>query len=80
VRSPGHLPNSVTLDNIKLGVHAERNRAICTLLTQLGYMSAIGTGVPRLIVRLSRQLAGHEPEFSIVGEELRVRIWARPTS
>ena len=37
VRSPGRLPNSVTLDNIKLGVHAERNRAIATLLTQLGY-------------------------------------------
>jgi len=77
VRSPGRLPNSITLDNIKLGVHAERNRAIATLLTQLGYMSAIGTGVPRLIVRLSRQLAGREPEFALIGEELRVRIWAR---
>jgi ATP-dependent DNA helicase RecG len=54
IRSPGRLPNSVTLDNIKLGVHAERNRALATLLTQLGYMSAIGTGVPRLIIRLSR--------------------------
>lgn len=78
VRSPGRLPNSITLDNIKLGVHAERNRVLCTLLTQLGYMSAIGTGVPRLIVRLSRQLAGRDPEFELVGEELRVRIWARP--
>lgn len=78
VRSPGRLPNSVTLDNIKLGVHAERNRSIATFLTQLGYMSAIGTGVPRLIIRLSREVAGREPEFSLVGEELRVRIWARP--
>jgi ATP-dependent DNA helicase RecG len=78
VRSPGRLPNSVVLENIKLGVHAERNRAIATLLTQLGYMSAIGTGVPRLIIRLSRQLSGREPEFELVGEELRVRIWARP--
>ena len=77
VRSPGRLPNSITLENIKLGVHAERNRAICTLLTQLGHMSAIGTGVPRLIVRLSRQVSGREPEFMLVGEELRVRIWAR---
>jgi len=77
VRSPGRLPNSVTLDNIKLGVHAERNRAIATLLTQLGYMSAIGTGVPRLIIRLSRLVSGREPEFALVGEELRVRIWAR---
>jgi len=77
VRSAGRLPNSVTLDNIKLGVHVERNRTIATLLTQLGYMSAIGTGVPRLIIRLSRALSGREPEFELVGEELRVRIWAR---
>lgn len=77
VRSPGRLPNSVTLENIRLGVHAERNRAIATFLTQLGYMSAIGTGVPRLIIRLSRQLSGRTPEFVLVGEELRVTIWAQ---
>ena len=78
VRSPGQLPNSVTLDNIRLGVHAERNRRLATLLTQLGYMSAIGTGIPRLIIRLSRLLSGREPEFELVGEEVRVRIWAKP--
>ncbi|MFC1854212.1 RNA-binding domain-containing protein [candidate division CSSED10-310 bacterium] len=77
VRSPGRLPNSVTLDNIKLGVHVERNRTIATLLTQLGTMSAIGTGIPRLIIRLTRELSGREPEFEVVGDELRVRIWAR---
>lgn len=78
VRSPGRLPNSITLDNIQLGVHAERNRRLATLLTQLGYMSAIGTGIPRLIIRLSRLVSGREPEFTLAGEELRVRIWARP--
>ncbi len=77
VRSPGRLPNSITLDNIRLGVHAERNRRLATLLTQLGHMSAIGTGIPRLIIRLSRLLSGREPEFELVGEELRVRIWAK---
>jgi ATP-dependent DNA helicase RecG len=76
IRSPGRLPNSITLDNIKLGVHAERNRRIAALLTHLGYMSAIGTGVPRLIIRLSKQLTNREPEYSIVGEELRLCIWA----
>ncbi len=77
VRRPGRLPNSVTLDNIRLGVHAERNRRLATLLTQLGHMSAIGTGIPRLIIRLTRQLSGREPKFALVGEELRVRIWAK---
>jgi predicted HTH transcriptional regulator len=33
MRSPGRLPNSITIDNIRLGVHAERNRVIATLLT-----------------------------------------------
>ena len=75
VRSPGRLPNSVTLDNIKLGVHAERNRRIAALMAHLGLMSAIGTGVPRLIIRLSRQLTEREPEYSLVGEELRLCIW-----
>ena len=49
-----------------------------TLLTQMGAMSAIGTGIPRLIIRLSRALSGREPEFLLAGEELRVRIWPRP--
>ena len=77
IRSPGKLPNSVALENIKLGVHAERNRTIVRLLTQLGYMSAIGTGIPRLIIRLSRDLSGREPEFKIIGEELRIIIWSK---
>ena len=75
IRSPGGLPDSVTLDNIKLGVHAERNRRIAALLAHLGYMSASGTGVPRLIIRLSRQLSVREPEYHLVGEELRLCIW-----
>lgn len=76
IRSPGRLPNSITLENIKLGVHAERNRRIATLLTQLGYMSAIGTGIPRLIIRLSKKLSNREPEYHLIGEELRLVIWA----
>lgn len=42
-------------------------------------MSAIGTGIPRLMIRLSCHLSGREPEFTLVGEELRVTIGANPT-
>lgn len=45
--------------------------------SRVGHMSAIGTGIPGLIIRLTRQLSGREPEFALVGEELRVRIWAK---
>ena len=61
----------MTIDNIKSGVHAERKRTLATLLTQSGYMSAIGTGVPRLIIRLSRSVSRREPELELLGGELR---------
>lgn len=77
IRSPGRLPNTITLENIRVGVHAERNPRLCTILTHLGYMSDIGTGIPRLIIRLTKRLSGREPEFETVDEEFRVHIWAR---
>ena len=39
-------------------------------------MSAIGTGIPRLIIRLTRQRSGWKLAFALVGEEWRVRLWA----
>ncbi len=76
VRSPGRLPHSVSLETRRLGVPAERNRRLAPRLTPLGHRSAIGTGIPRLIIRLTRQLSGREPEFARVGEAGRVRLWA----
>ncbi len=76
VRGPGRLPHSVSLETRRLGVPAERNRRLATRLTPLGHMSAIGTGIPCLIFRLTRQGSGREPEFARVGEAGRVRLWA----
>jgi len=73
VYSPGRLPNTVTLENVRYGAHYERNSRLCTVLTHLGFMSDIGTGIPRMI-RLTRRLSGREPEFELRGEEFIVRI------
>jgi ATP-dependent DNA helicase RecG len=72
--SPGKLPNTVTLENIRLGVHAERNPLLVSFLSKMGYMTQIGTGIIRMI-RLLRQHTGKEPEFEERGEEFLVRIW-----
>lgn len=76
--SPGRLPNTVTVDSLRSGIHSSRNPALYTHLTHLGYMRRIGVGVP-LMIRLSRELSGREPAFALVGEEFRVTIWARPS-
>ncbi len=34
VRSPGRLPNTITIENIKLGIHAERNPVLVTYMAK----------------------------------------------
>ena len=62
VRSPGRLPNTVTVENIRYGIHVERNPTVVSFLTKRGFMGQIGTGIVRMI-RLMREYVGKEPEF-----------------
>lgn len=75
--NPGRLPNTVTLDNIRLGIHVERNPVIVTFLTKLGLMSQIGTGIPRMI-RLMREHDLLPPDFQIVDDQFRVTLHRPP--
>lgn len=69
--NPGRLPNTVTLDNIRLGFHAARNPILVTFLSRLGHMSRVGTGIPRMI-RLMREAGRPEPEFRVEDAQFRV--------
>ncbi len=49
--SAGLLPNTLTVDNIKLGIHIERNPIILSLMAKFpetGYTGR-GTGIPRML-------------------------------
>jgi len=72
--SPGKLPYSLTLENIKLGVHSERNPLIVSYIAKMGYMTQIGTGIIRM-TRLLKEHTGKEPEFEERDQEFVVRIW-----
>jgi len=76
VHSPGTLPNTVTLDNIRTGYSMARNRRILETLLHLGYASRIGSGIPRMI-RLMREHSGREPEFELRDNLFLVRLWRR---
>jgi len=75
VRSPGRLPNSMTLETIRFYNHESRNPLIAQFLNRLGFMEEFGTGIPNMI-RLMRSHNGTEPEFAIEGEEFVVRLFA----
>lgn len=50
IRTPGKLPNSVTIDSIKIGgSHILRNPTIYNLLYKMGMVTDLGSGVRRII-------------------------------
>jgi len=76
VRSPGRLPNTVTLENIRYGVSFIRNQLIFRFLNNLGYVERLGRGIP-MMIRVCRQYSGREPLFEEKGEEFWVTVYAK---
>ena len=73
IHTPGQLPNGVTIDSIRLGVHVLRNPTIYNIFLKLGLVTDAGSGVPRMI-RLMRQATNQEPDFRVVGHEFIVAL------
>lgn len=74
VYSPGGLPNGITLDNIRVGLHRTRNDIIVSTLFNLGYVNSLGSGIPRMI-RLMKQHSRREPDFNVNPLQFMVRLW-----
>ncbi|MBU1487571.1 putative DNA binding domain-containing protein [bacterium] len=73
IKSPGKLPNTLTIANIKLGFPLHRNPLIVSFLAKEHRMTEIGTGIPRMI-RLIKEHTGREPDFEERDHEFIVRI------
>jgi ATP-dependent DNA helicase RecG len=73
IHTPGQLPNGVTVESIRLGVHVLRNPTIYNIFLKLGLVTDAGSGVPRMI-RLTRQATNQEPDFRVVGHEFVVAL------
>jgi ATP-dependent DNA helicase RecG len=55
IRTPGKLPNSVTISSIKIGgSHVLRNPTIYNLLYKMGLVTDLGSGVRRMIELLKK--------------------------
>ncbi len=57
VRTPGRLPNTVTIESMKIGgSHVLRNPTIYNLLSKMGMVTDLGSGVRRMIRVVKDQL------------------------
>jgi ATP-dependent DNA helicase RecG len=69
VRTPGGLPNTVTLESMKLGAsHVLRNPTVYTLFSRLGLVTGAGSGVYRAI-RAIEAATGKVPDLFLEGNE-----------
>jgi len=74
IRTPGTLPNTVTIESIQLGgVHVLRNPAIYTLFSRLGLVTGIGTGVYRASLQI-QEFTKKETTLKMEGNEFVVSI------
>ncbi len=72
VRSPGKLPNTLTLDMIKTGASYARNPVLMKFAENYGYVEHLGLGIPEKVIRPMRDAGHPEPEFLDDGYEFVV--------
>jgi len=75
VRSPGKIPNTVTIEQMKASCHYARNPVIVKFLQHFGYVEDIGLGIPNKIIRLMRDHSKKVPELKELGEEFIVTLF-----
>ena len=72
VRSPGLLPNTVTIDMVKAGLaHVLRNPIIYSFFNRAGLVTDTGSGFLR-VIRSVKDTTGKEPEIRMEGNEVVV--------
>jgi len=76
MRSPGKLPNTMTVERMKIGVSYHRNPTIMQTLRDYGYVEKIGRGILRSNRRL-RDLNRRELDIKDLGAEVRVILHDR---
>lgn len=73
IRTPGRLPNTVTVESMKLGSHVLRNPTIYNFLNKIGMVTDIGSGIPRMI-KIMKERLDRDVELLATDNEFIVTI------
>lgn len=72
--SPGKLPNTVTIEKMKIGVSYSRNPFLVKYMENLRYIDQLGRGIPMIIKNMTN-LGAREPDLKEIGEEFVLTIY-----
>ena len=73
--SPGRLPNTVTVEEMKTGVRYARNQTLVNIMRDYGYVEAYGMGVSKKMIPGMLAHNGTEPELIEERHRFTVRLW-----
>ena len=72
IRSPGRLPNTLTLEMVQTGASFARNPVLMKFVENYGYVEHLGLGVPEKIIKPMLDRGYPHPEFIDNGYEFVV--------
>lgn len=72
--SPGRLPNTVTIEKMKIGVSYARNPFLVKYMENMRYIDQLGRGIP-MILKTMKNKGAREPLLEEVGEEFILTIF-----
>ncbi|SMC29402.1 Putative ATP-dependent DNA helicase recG C-terminal [Clostridium acidisoli DSM 12555] len=73
--SPGKLPNTVTIEKMKIGVSYATNPFLVKYMENMRYTDQFGRGIP-MIFKSMKDIGAMEPELKEIGEEFIITIYA----
>ncbi|NLK96783.1 MAG: histidine kinase [Epulopiscium sp.] len=72
--SPGKLPNTVTIEKMKIGVSYARNPFLVKYMENMRYIDQLGRGIP-MIIKAMKDIGAREPDLKEIGEEFVLTIY-----
>lgn len=74
VKSPGALPNGMTIEKVKAGERTPRNTKILDILRDYGFVEGRGMGIRRKVIPLTVANNGCEPIFEATEDYFKVTL------
>lgn len=72
--SPGKLPNTVTIEKMKIGVSYARNPFLVKYMENMRYIDQLGRGIP-MIIKEMKDRGVREPDLRELGEEFILTVY-----
>lgn len=72
--SPGRLPNTVTIEKMKIGISYARNPFLVKYMENLRYIDQLGRGIP-MIIKSMKEVGAKEPYLQEFGEEFILTLY-----